>query len=117
MNLFKALQQADSKSSAPIYGKDGYAGEQDGSYVVDIGIFRCARKSVLKNATLPKGWRVNWVRKFRCPVDGNYIKFSLYTWSNSECSETQEKEFLECLRAKGVQFMSMSNRVQFMSMW
>jgi hypothetical protein len=86
MNFYTAIKQnlENDEPNAPVYGKNGYRGEIDGSHTVHSGEYTTTKILPLKNIEIPKGWRMNWARKKRCVFEGVYYEFSLYSYSDWE---------------------------------
>ena len=85
MNLYDAIKNnLGEVPNAPSIGNSGYRGEMDGSHTVHSGVYTTSKITILKDISIPKGWRMNWAKKKRCDIEGVYWVFSLYSWSNWE---------------------------------
>lgn len=104
MKLYDAIKlNLNDEPNAPCRGKNGYGGEQDGSYTIFSRTYQTSKISNLKEIPIPKGWEINWARKKRCVIEGAYYEFVLYTWSDWERSKKEEENFRREVRKAGVE--------------
>ena len=85
-NLKQLVQKARKERGFgfPIQGQDGYGGEQDGTYVVFLGVFSIQALKIMKNIEVGDAIGVHWADYHA----GEGWKISLAHWSDASEEDT-----------------------------